>query len=159
MPHVPASEKQPAALRGTNSELAAKPKRACAGKQTAVADAVEAVRQYVDEEAADELGAGERHDLGPLAALGAVVLPLEGDCLAIERDQPAVGDGDAMGIARQVGEHGFGSAEWTLAVDDPLAALQRSEIICECLRVGERGMIAKELEAAGLVHRDQHREE
>jgi hypothetical protein len=28
MPYVPASEKQPAALRGTNTELAAKPKRA-----------------------------------------------------------------------------------------------------------------------------------
>src|SRR5450756_1875015 len=52
-----------------------------AGKQTVVANAVEAVRQHVDEEAADELVAGERHDLGPLASLGAVVLPLEGGSL------------------------------------------------------------------------------
>ena len=112
-----------------------------------------------DEEAADELVAGERHDLGPLASLGAVVLPLEGGSLGVESDEAAVGDGNAVGIARQIGEHGFGPTEWTLAVDDPLAELQRSEIICECLRIGERGMIAKALEVAGLVCRDQHREE
>ena len=49
------------------------------GEQAVVADAVEAVGQDVDEEAADELVARQRHDLVPLASLGAVVLPPEGD--------------------------------------------------------------------------------
>src|SRR3979409_1614580 len=49
------------------------------GEETVVADAMEAAGQHVDEEAADELVDGEGHHLGPLAPLGPVVLPLEGD--------------------------------------------------------------------------------
>jgi hypothetical protein len=37
-----------------------------------VTDAVEAGWQHMDEEAADELVGGERHDLGLVAAFGAV---------------------------------------------------------------------------------------
>jgi hypothetical protein len=47
-----------------------------AGEQALVPDAVEAVRQDVDQAAADELGDGERHDLAAIVILGAVVLPL-----------------------------------------------------------------------------------
>src|SRR6202022_2270637 len=72
-----------------------------AGEQTVVADAVEAVRQDVDEEAADELAGGECHDLLAVATIGAIVLPSEGDAGAVASDQPAVGDGDAVGIAGQ----------------------------------------------------------
>ena len=54
------------------------------GEETVVADAMEAAGQHVDEEAADELVDGERHHLGPLAPLGAVVLPLEGDAGVVE---------------------------------------------------------------------------
>src|SRR5271167_3541587 len=52
-----------------------------AGEQAVVADAVEAVRQDVDEEAPDELVRAERHDLLARAAVGAVVLVPEGDAL------------------------------------------------------------------------------
>src|SRR5882762_33293 len=52
-----------------------------AGEQAVVADAVEAVRQDVDEKAADELAGGECHDL--LATIGAIVLPAEGDAGAV----------------------------------------------------------------------------
>ena len=58
-----------------------------------MADAVEAVGQHVAEEAADELGGRERHGLGALAGVKEVILPPEGDALAVECDQPAVGDG------------------------------------------------------------------
>jgi hypothetical protein len=67
-----------------------------------VADTVEALGQDVDEEAADELGCGEGHDLVAGAAVGAIVLVAEGDASVVERDQPAVGDGDAVGVARQI---------------------------------------------------------
>ena len=45
-----------------------------AGEETVVADAVKAVGQDVDEEAADELVGGELHDLVAGAAVGPIVL-------------------------------------------------------------------------------------
>src|SRR6476659_8494150 len=89
------------------------------GEQAVVADAVEALRQHVDEEAANELVGGERHALVSITALDAVVLPLEGDALLVEGDQAAVRDGNAVGVAGQIGQHCLRSAEWRLAVDDP----------------------------------------
>ena len=90
-----------------------------AGEQAVVADAVEALRQDVDQESADELVGGERHDLLAVATLGAIVLPSEGDAGAVAGDQPAVGDGDAVGVARQIGQHGLWPAERALGVDHP----------------------------------------
>src|ERR1700722_7397779 len=81
------------------------------GEQAIVSDAVEAVRQNVDEEAADELVGGERHRLVAGAAVGTIILVPEGDAVLVEGDEPAVGDGDAVGIARQISEHRLGSAE------------------------------------------------
>jgi len=72
------------------------------GEQTVVADAVEALGQDVDEEAADELVCCERHHLVAIGALDPIVLVLEADSVFVERDQPAVGDGDAMGVAGQI---------------------------------------------------------
>jgi hypothetical protein len=67
-----------------------------AGQQAVVTDAVKALRQDVHQEAADELVGIERHHAVSLGTIEAVILPLEGDTVAIERDQAAVGDGDAM---------------------------------------------------------------
>jgi hypothetical protein len=80
---------------------------------------VEADGQHVQEKAADELGGVERHGPEPVAAFDPVVLPLEGDARLVERDEPGVGDGDAMGVAREIGENGPGSNEGPLGVDDP----------------------------------------
>src|SRR5262245_4611247 len=49
----------------------------------------------MDEETADELTGCQGHDLVSRAAVGAIVLVLEGDAVLVERNQPAVGDGDA----------------------------------------------------------------
>jgi hypothetical protein len=95
------------------------------GEQAVVADAVEAFWQHVDQESADELAGSECHDLLAAATLGAIVLPSEGDALLIEGDQAAVGDGDAVGIARQIGQHCLRPAEWPLCVYDPLGFAQR----------------------------------
>src|SRR3984893_16106980 len=95
------------------------------GEQAVVTDSVQAFWQHVDEEAADELVGGERHAFVSIAALDAVVLPREGDGLLIEGDQPAVGDGDAVGVARQIGQYGLWSAERALRVDDPFGSAQR----------------------------------
>ena len=53
------------------------------GEQPVVADAMEALRQDVAEEAADELTGCEGHDLVPRAAVSAIVLVLEGDAVVV----------------------------------------------------------------------------
>ncbi len=80
------------------------------GEQAVVADAMEAAGQDVQEKAADELGAVERHGPEPVAAFDAVVLPLEGDARLVERNEPGVRDRDAVGVARKIGENRF--APW-----------------------------------------------
>ena len=91
-------------------------------EQSVMADAVKACWQDMDEEAADELVGREPHDLLPRVAIDAVILVLERDAGAAAGKQAAVGDGDAVGIARQIGQHGLGAAEGAFAVDHPFEA-------------------------------------
>ena len=94
-------------------------------QQAVVADAVESAREDMQQEAAHELIDREGHRFVAATALGAVVLELEGDALFIECDQPAVGDGHAVGVARQIGEHRLRSGEGALGIDHPVDLLQR----------------------------------
>ena len=80
------------------------PNPGAVGEEAVMADAVEAGRQDVEEEAADEFPGLEAHELLAVAAVCAVVLAAEGDEVGIGGDEPAVGDGDAVGVAREVGE-------------------------------------------------------
>src|SRR6202030_2229175 len=72
-------------------------------EQSVMADAVKTCWQDMDEEAADELAGREPHDLLPRVAIDAVILVLERDAGAVAGKQAAVGDGDAVGISRQIG--------------------------------------------------------
>jgi hypothetical protein len=63
-----------------------------------------------------------------LPTFEAVVLPLEGDAVVIESDQAAVGDVDAMGVAREIAQYFRGSPEWAFVVDHPLTVTQRRQI-------------------------------
>ncbi len=71
--------------------------------------------QDVEEEAADELVGDQGHDLPPVWAFGAVVLPPEGDAGSIEADEAGISDGDAVGVARQIGDllRVVGRLPWT----------------------------------------------
>jgi hypothetical protein len=84
-----------------------------------MAEAMEAAGQDVDEEAAHELMGCQGHDLGPVSALGAVVLPLEGDAVVVEGEQAAVGDRDTVGVAGEIGEYRLWPGEGCLGIDDP----------------------------------------
>ena len=61
-----------------------------AGKQAVVSDAMEAARQDVQQEAADELVGDERHELLPVGATAAAVCVAEGDAALVEADEAAV---------------------------------------------------------------------
>ena len=65
----------------------------------------------------------ERHGFLPVAAFDAVVLPFERDAGVVEREEPRVGDRDAVGVAREIGEHGLGAGERALGVDDPFRSV------------------------------------
>src|SRR4029077_6909073 len=117
------------------------------GKYGVGGDAVEAAGQDVQEKAADELGGVERHGLEPVAAFDPVVLSFEGEARVVEGDEPGIGDRDAMGVTREVGENGLGSGEGSLGVDDPLGPARSREDGVEGALVGEQSEIAEEREA------------
>jgi hypothetical protein len=70
--------------------------------------------------AAHELEGFEGHDLG-LAAM-AIILPGKPHCSLIEREEPAVRDGDVMSIAAEIGEHLFRPTGGWLGTDHPVEA-------------------------------------
>src|ERR1700731_2055528 len=120
-----------------------------------MANAVKTSWQDMDEEAADELVGREPHDLLPRVAIDAVILVLERDAGAAASKQAAVGDGDAVGIARQIGQHGLGAAEGAFAVDHPFDPARWRQIFREGIAVREVGMRAKELQAPGGMGGDE----
>ena len=90
-----------------------------ASDETVMANAVEAGWQDMQEKAANELAGIERHGLEPVAAFDAIVLPLEGDALRVEHDEPRIRNGDAVGVAGEIGEDSLRPGERPLGVDDP----------------------------------------
>ena len=72
----------------------------------------------MEQEAADELVGGEGHDLLAVGTAAAIVLVAERDAAFVEAEEPAVRDGDAVGVARQVGEHRLGTGERRLSVGE-----------------------------------------
>src|SRR5579863_8796808 len=127
-----------------SEELTAKDEAVVAsaiGEEAIVADAMEAVRQGVQEKAPHELTSIKRHHLG--FAILPIVLPGKAHLTVGERDQPAVGDGDAMRIAAEISQHPFGPAEWRLGVDDPVGLPEPIEPLVEYGGIGEMGEIAK----------------
>jgi hypothetical protein len=104
----------------------------------------------MEEEAADELVCRECHERVPLGTLDPVVFVFERDAHRVSCDQAAIGDGDAMRVAREVRENRFGSAEWLLRIDHPFRSPERDEEGGERVGISERCVRAEELESAGL---------
>ena len=84
------------------------------GEQSVVADAMEPLGQDVEQEAPDEFVWRQRHRAVPRPSVAAVVLEAEGDATVIEANQSAVRDGDAVGIASEIGEHRLGPRKGAL---------------------------------------------
>ena len=107
--------------------------------------------QHMQQEAAHELGAGQRHDLATHAAAGAVVLPAEGHAARVHAEQSAVGDRHPVRVARQVGQHGRGAGERALGVDHPFGAAQGREPVGEGAGFSQRRELAEEAQSPALV--------
>src|SRR5206468_1357371 len=73
-----------------------------AGEQAVVPDAMEPLRQDVQHEAPDELARGHGHGLVARRSFDPVILDLERHALLVGAHQPAVGDGDAVGVAGEI---------------------------------------------------------
>jgi hypothetical protein len=79
----------------------------------------------VNQESAQELLCGDRHDL--LLAAVRIVFPAKRDPIILERNQSMVGDGDAVRIASEIVQNMLGTAEGWLGIDDPVLAKELSE--------------------------------
>jgi hypothetical protein len=112
--------------------VVSEPSASAVGEESEVADADQAAGQHVKQETAQELICGNGHDL-LLAAVG-IVSPAEGDAIIFKGHEAMVGDGDAMGVAGQVVENVFGTAEGWLGVDDPVLLAELPEEVAECAR-------------------------
>jgi|SRR5207244_1016904 len=87
-------------------------------------------------EAPQKLLRRKRHGAG-LAAMG-VILPAKTHRGVGDREQPVVGDGDAVSVAGQIVKDVFWSAEGGLGIDDPVLLKQSAQkgdevlLDCEC---------------------------
>src|SRR5665213_397082 len=120
------------------------PSTSSVGEEAEVADAHEATWQQVQQEAAQELI--DRQSQQSLLVGMSGVSPAEGDLALFEGDQSSVGDGYAMGVAAEIAQRMFRSAEWWLGIDDPVVAEEGSAPSGEGSWIRKRGEVSMELE-------------
>ena len=114
------------------------------GEQSVMAAAMKARRQHMQQEEAHELLRLQRQGFLARAAVFAVVLPAEGDAAIKLSDEPRVGDGDPVRVARQVRQRRLGACERALGVDHLLAPTHGCEPVGKCLGIGESEVPAEE---------------
>ena len=112
-------------------------------------NSMETVWQQVEEETAHELADLQSHDFVLVIAAFSVVLPAEGHMGLIEIEQAAVGDRDALRVARQIGQDLLGTGEWSFGIDDPLGRTQRRQSSGKHHWLVESNKIGKELQFTG----------
>src|SRR6516164_11596411 len=115
--------------------------------------------ENVQQEAPDERVGAERHRAIPGRPVAAIVLVAEGHAALVERDEATVRDGDAMGVAGEIGKHCFWPGEGRLGVDKPSLPLERYEMCIEGLAATQVRDLAKEREPARRMGIDERRQE
>jgi hypothetical protein len=100
-----------------------------------VTDADQALGQNVDQEAAQELIGGDRHDF--LLAAVRIVFPAKRDLIILERHQSMVGDSDAVRIASEIVQNMLGTAEGWLGIDDPVLVEELSEKLAKAMWISK----------------------
>lgn len=118
---------------------------ASVGEEAVVADADEAFREDVEQEATRELRKRKREGSSSVAA---VVLEAEGDAVVVDVKKPVVRDRDAVRVAGEIGQDMLGPLEGSLRVDDPLGATGLVKEALERIRSAAGCEAAVELELA-----------
>ena len=95
-----------------------------AGQQPVMADAMKPLWQNVEQEAPDELVGAECHCPVSRRSVAAVIIVPEGHATLVESNEPAVRDGDVMGVAGEIGKHCFWAREGRLGVDKPILSFE-----------------------------------
>jgi hypothetical protein len=78
---------------------------------------LEAIREDVEQEPADELLCAQRHGLDPITV--SVILPAKPDLPFIDGEQTIIGDGDPVCVAPKVFQDLLWPGERPLGVDNP----------------------------------------
>ena len=117
--------------------------------ESVVADALESVGQDVHQEASDEFVGLQAYGL--VGNAGLVVLVGEGHFAVFDLHESMVGNGDAVGVAREVIDDGAGSGEGRLSIDDPLGLTALIEEIPEDLGLPVRFELTVKLEAPVVI--------
>jgi len=105
-------------------------------KKSKVADAHKAVRQQMEQKAAQELVDGQSHE--PLLVAVSGVAPAKSYVALGESNQPAVGNGNAMSVGTKIAQHVFWPAERPFGVDDPVVTEQYPQPCGEGARFRKR---------------------
>lgn len=129
------------------------------GEKPVVADAAKAIGQDVEQEAADELAGCEHHRFIFQPPVFAIILPTKCNMLICQFDEPAIPDGDMVGIACEISQHLLWPREWALGVDHPLAFVEGRETGQKRGAIGVRREVVEELELAGIEERRETFEE
>ena len=79
------------------------------------------------------------------------VSPAEGDLVVQEGNEPAVGNGNAMGVSAEIAKHLIGSAERRLAVDHPSRGEKLTDQTPEQTGLSQAAKQAVELELSGSL--------
>ena len=126
------------------------------GEQPEVANAQEAAREHVQEEAAEEFVDIEGHDLHAIVV--GVVSPAKPDDAVLQAEEAVVGEGRAVGVPAEIREYVLGTGEGPLGVDDPLGGAEGGDEAHEGGAVGERGGAGREGEVPRVERGAEPRE-
>lgn len=116
------------------------------GEKAEVAHAVEAVWKKMKEKASDKFVGMKTHDLLTVATVATIILPSEGDMVAIGMNDAAVCDGDTMGVTAEIGEHLIWTAEWRLGIDNPFNAASAGKMADERVAIVEMREVIGEVQ-------------
>ena len=89
-------------------------------------------------------------------AIQAIVLDFERHGAGVRGDQAAIGDGDTVRVAREIGEHRLRSGEGSFRINHPFGALKGPKKSSKGLSLGKRGMLGEEPEPAFFVGFEKH---
>ena len=114
-------------------------------------DAVEPVGQDVHQEASDELPLRQAHNLLAITVLDAVILPAKRHRVGVGANKVMVGDRHSMGVAAEIGEHGFWLVEGRFGIHHPFGFAERGQPCGEGIRPRQVLQIIEEGELSSLM--------